>query len=389
MEKTLSILAFCPYYLPHLGGLEKYAVELHKELALRGLTITVFTPWIPREGQKIEEIIFGPGKISILRFPAWEIIKGYPLPAVWSIGFWVLLKEVLRGDFDVVMSTTRFFVTSPMAAIYSVVKRVPYIHIEHGSGFVYAKNMVVRVVAIIYDQTIGRVVFKLAAINVCPSLSAKKFVRRFDRRLSPVIYRGLPWEILDSAVADEQLREKFKGRTIITFAGRIIREKGVMDILEAVSQIPAEKYVLLVVGAGSALEEMKALAKKNRIDQNVIIMGVRSETDIFSILKTSDIVVNPSYSEGLPTVVLEAAALGRAIVATDIGGTNEIVEHNKTGLLFNPGNVNLMKEQICYLMDNKETRERLGQLARNDARSKFNWSKAGDAYYNLIASTRK
>jgi len=83
--------------------------------------------------------------------------------------------------------------------------------------------------------------------------------------------------------------------------------------------------------------------------------------------------VNPSYSEGLPTSVLEACAAGCAVVATDVGGTNEIVLDGSTGFLVKPGDRQALTDRVNLLLENKSMRDTLGKNAKAYVMDNFSW----------------
>ena len=111
---------------------------------------------------------------------------------------------------------------------------------------------------------------------------------------------------------------------IITYVGRLIYAKGVQDLISVFPKIKEKcpKTKLLIVGEGDYRGELEKLGNK---DKDILFLGQRD--DIVDILNITDVFVNPSYSEGLPTTVLEAAAVGVPIVATDVGGTREIISN--------------------------------------------------------------
>lgn len=93
--------------------------------------------------------------------------------------------------------------------------------------------------------------------------------------------------------------------------------------------------------------------------------------DMPQVLSSANLVVLPSYREGLPKVLLEAAASARAIVATDVPGCREIVRHGANGLLVPPRDPTALAQAIRTLLESPEERERLGHAGRQIAVTEF------------------
>ena len=280
----MKILVFCPYYPPHIGGLETHADEFNKYLSREGADITVFTPRLPKESPTNE---IRHNNVNVIRFPAFEIISNYPLPKFWSIKFWYLFSELFEKKFDIVISRTRFFSTSLLALIYSKIKRTRWIHIEHGSDFVLLSSKFKTVIAKIYDYTFGFLIFKFSNLNISISKAVQKFVYKFDGKNSPIIYRGLDIETLDKIVPDLELKEKFKDKIIISFVGRLYKWKGVENSINAIKMLPREtrdSVVFLIVGDGEDFSRLKEISKN---ESSIEMLGNLPREKVIGILKVS------------------------------------------------------------------------------------------------------
>jgi glycosyltransferase involved in cell wall biosynthesis len=376
----MKIIAFCPYYPPHTGGLEKYAYDLHKNLSKLGHQITVFTPHLPPHSGFTNS-----KSVEVITFPAWEIIYNYPLPKVWSIHFWSLLFGLRKNKYDLTLSYTRFFITSLFALVFSKLQKTPWAHVEHGSDFVTSKNIFIKYTARLVDETLGRLTFKFSNINIAPSKSARQFILRFDQRPTPVIYRGLNHQELSHVSSEPQVSQKFPNQTIITFLGRFIEGKGIPDLIKTVSLIKNDSWALLLIGDGSQKPNIVKITNTSNISQQTLFVGDVTHAQAISFLKASDIIVNPSYNEGLPTTILEAAACSKAIIATNVGGTPEIIEHNKSGLLYEPGDTQTLYQHLTRLISNPEIRRLLGQSAYLSSQRKFNWTNTVNQYSSIFS----
>lgn len=360
------VLVYCPYYPPHMGGLESHADEFNKYLSAQNFDITVFTPRLPVDGLEREAKY---NNVKIIRFPAFEIIPNYPLPQFWNIKFWKLWSEVFVTKYDWVISRTRFFNTALMALMHSKIKKIKWMHIEHGSDFVKLNNIVYSKIAEIYDKTFGLVVLKLANIVVANSVASAMFCKIiFSDRKYEVIYRGIEIEKIN------KIKPKilFKNKFVILYTGRLIDGKGVGDLIAAVLKIKNDKWVLLIVGDGPKRSEWEKMA-----NNQIKFLGQKPNSELVGVMKGCNLVVNPSYTEGLPTSMVEATVCGVPVIATDVGGTREIVEDGVNGYLVKPKNVDELQKRIEEMMKNKFIIKKVV--------NKFDWRISINKYIKLLS----
>ncbi|TSA45606.1 glycosyltransferase family 1 protein [bacterium] len=395
----MKLLVFSPYYPPHIGGLENYSDELNKYLSFSGMDIVVFTPRLPKSSPETETRYdnvhpdksgkAGPAKrefngVKIIRFPAFEIISNYPLPKFWSFRFWKTFFSLFGDKFDFVVSHTRFFSTSLLALAYSKIKKTFWIHIEHGSDFVQLNNNLSSSLAKLYDLSFGKIVLKKSNKNIAVSEAVKKFVQKLSgRRDCDVVYRGFETEKLESIPPSSEFQKR-PDEIHILFIGRLIDGKGLPDLLDAFARLTEPKIKLLIVGDGPQKENLLEQAKSLNIAEKVSFLGYRNYSDTISILKQADIFVNPSYTEGLPTAVIEAALCKKAIIATNVGGTNEIIKDGRSGYLIPPKDMEALKNKLDELIGNKPLRDKFGLAAFEDNINKFNWEKNINQFKKII-----
>jgi len=198
-----------------------------------------------------------------------------------------------------------------------------------------------------------------------------------------VVYRGVDRARLEAIPPSAELARLADGRVTVAFIGRLIDGKGVGDLIEAVARLDGERPFCAVVGDGPRRSQLESLARERGLDAEVAFLGYRTEEDVVAIVKAADIVVNPSYTEGLPTAVLLAALCGSAVVATDVGGTREVVEDGTSGLLVPPRDVGALSVQLARAAGDPDLRVRLGAAARDHASQRFDWEPNVDAFLAL------
>lgn len=172
---------------------------------------------------------------------------------------------------------------------------------------------------------------------------------------------------------------------IILFVGNLYKVKGLHDLLEAFSGL-AERYPdtqLVIVGDGPLRSELKKRAREKSIHDRVRFMGRRPYDEIPLWINASDIVTLSSLSEGLPSVVLEAMGCGKPMVATDVGGISEVLQHQKTGFLVPPRQPEELQRHIeILLMDNEGLNLDMGERAYTQAGA-FTWKRNAEQMLKL------
>lgn len=377
----MRLLIFCPFYPPHIGGLETHALEFNRHMAPSVERITVFTPQLPAS-TPVRENTDG---IAVLRFPAFEPIHNYPVPKFWRCDFWQLWREVLESQPTHTLSRTRFFFTSLMAWRVAHSQRLPWLHIEHGSNFVHFHSALKSSVGKLYDRTFGRFVLRRADRVVANSIASARFVTQLSGRADcQIIYRGVETDEIMNAPEQNELRESFPDRIIIGYLGRLIDGKGVIHILEVLDRLRDKRLVCAIIGSGPEKTRLETYIKKHSLENSVILLGHRPLPEALGLMKSFDIFVNPSYSEGIPTSVIEAAILKKAIIATNVGGTPEIITGNGDGFLVSAGDVTTLGEKLGLLASNRELRQSLGDSAYDSVQNKFSWSHATQKYLEIF-----
>jgi glycosyltransferase involved in cell wall biosynthesis len=149
----------------------------------------------------------------------------------------------------------------------------------------------------------------------------------------------------------------------IVLPARLVKDKGVLEFVE-VAKILGNNNKLRFVLVGNADEENNSFISKDQIaywQSNKTIDWLGHCENMFEVYKNANIVVLPSYREGLPKSLIEACAVGRAIVTTDVPGCREIVKHNVNGLIVPSKNVLKLLESIQFLIDRPKERQRMGK----------------------------
>ena len=117
-------------------------------------------------------------------------------------------------------------------------------------------------------------------------------------------------------------------------------------------------------------------------EQEVIFTGYREERG--ELLRTSDIFVMPSYSEGLSNALMEAMSSGCAPIATEVGGNCFLIQNGVSGFLFSPGDLEALRAHIRRLITDRDKRRAIAGEARKRMEISFSWEKVGEQYKELF-----
>jgi len=174
-----------------------------------------------------------------------------------------------------------------------------------------------------------------------------------------VIYNSIEDNGFYKEPPDPNLRKKFASNDetlLVGVIGRLSREKGQRIFLEAWAKVCKliPNTIVLFIGDGPDREILEKICVAKGIQDKVVFLGHQINPHPF--YRILDLVVMPSLSEGLPNVPLEALSHKKAIIATSVGGTPEIIEDGENGILVKPGDPNALSDAIVALLENSEKR---------------------------------
>lgn len=373
------IAVFASYFYPHLGGYEKNIEELFRRISKKTECEADVICFNTEKVSKFERV----GDLNIYRINCWNLLGGtYAIP---KLGAWRKVKNKIKeNDYLFVSTQTRFFFTSFLGYLFAKKNNIRLVHTERGTSHVKQGNFIVRIIAYVFDQIIGRLIISQADAVTGVSQTACDFAKKLGAKNPAKIFNGIDsefWRKIEEMPAD--VTNDVFNKTVITFVGRIIEAKGVQDLLKAASQLNQNKFNLLIVGGGNYMESLKKMSGDKLGLRNVYFLGEKKPEEVIKILSHSDIFVNPSYTEGLPTSVIEAGACECAVIASDAGGTREIINHGENGYIFKPKDIIGLKENLEKLIGDKEKRISFGKDLRQKITAKFDWDKIVGEYLKI------
>jgi glycosyltransferase involved in cell wall biosynthesis len=153
---------------------------------------------------------------------------------------------------------------------------------------------------------------------------------------------------------------------VFNFVGRLVADKGINELISAFSTISktTTKIKLLLVGPFETELDPLSPESLKEIEVNKNIISAGFQKDVRPYFAIADALVFPSYREGFPNVVMQACAMELASIVTDINGCNEIITHNKNGLIIQPKSKEELQNAMQYLLDNPDKTNEFASSAR-------------------------
>ncbi|MHB1565346.1 MAG: glycosyltransferase [Acidiferrobacter sp.] len=241
----------------------------------------------------------------------------------------------------------------------------PWIAFEHGTT---EENLKVR----LYHRLDRLLVRKADAIVAVSRELADRTIRSADRQRLTIIENAIDCNTLVSRSDGRVLRERWQlAGPVVGCIGRLSREKGQAILIEAAVRLVRQGAVFTLVFAGDGPDRDRLVEQVQRagISERVRFLGqVRRMAELYSVL---DLLVLPSFKEGMPNVILEGMQYGLPIVSTSVGAVPEMLVHGASGLLVRAGDALALARAIAALLSDTDKAHRMGQKAHTSLYPRF------------------
>jgi glycosyltransferase involved in cell wall biosynthesis len=358
---------FAGYYPPHVGGVERYADKLSSSLEKLGYEIVIVTTNTENQPNYEKQ-----GGRPIYRLPVHNIAKSiYPIPKL-NKEYKELIRRIENERIDYYFLNTRFHLTSLVGARIGRRFKKPVILVEHGTGHFTVNNKVFDLFGCIYEHALTYVLKRKIDKFYGVSKNCNIWLRHFSIQATGVFYNAI--SVDDKKIASNDYINKYKGNeVVIAYAGRLIKEKGILNLLEAFERVKSKhkdlKLRLAIAGDGELLD----VVKKDYRNSSVDLLGRLKFQQVMSLYKRADIFVYPSlYPEGLPTSILEAGLMNCAVIATPRGGTEEVIIDKHHGIIVD-GSKESLSAAIEQLVLDPGKSSKLAKTLKQRVEKVFNW----------------
>ena len=363
-------------YLPHVGGVENYVASFSKELISRGYAVTIIT-------SKAKDLpdYEDHENLEIFRLPTWQLMNGrFPITYP-SIKRHRLLKQIKQRKFTAMLVNVRFYFLSLLAVKLSKKWRCPCVLLDHGSGHLTMQGKLATQFGEWFEHWITKREIRFSPRFAAVSKVSAKWLEHFGIHTDFVLpnavdlqeFKQLTKRSSRDFIAEYEVP---KGSTVISFVGRLTKEKGVLELCESFCKIAEKREDVYLFLAGDGY--LRTAIEK--IHPRIICLGVLSKAEVLQLNQQSDIFCLPSVSEGFCTAILEAAVCKCYIVATEVGGAVDIVKTEAHGSLLRDRDPKTIAEALQYAIDDPQKRRIGVELCRQEVEQNFTWGHTVDRF---------
>ncbi len=223
---------------------------------------------------------------------------------------------------------------------------------------------------------LSRLIWRKAKFVIANSQGLKDLAHKSipDQEIG-LIYNGIDWV--------NELPERMKDKFIVVSTSRLIKRKGLDSLIRAFAEFSKGKkdVRLKLYGGGDQKETLESLANELGVGEKVTFLGEQPREVVYEDIGEYSVFVIPSKNEGMSNSLLEAMARGLPVIATDVGGTRELV-NERNGFIVEKENIEQISEALEELYNNRELVEKMGRASRESVRD-LSWEKIAEQYIEL------
>jgi glycosyltransferase involved in cell wall biosynthesis len=285
---------------------------------------------------------------------------------------WKEVKQLLKDkQVDIVHAHGTRANSNVLWAAHSL--SIPVIYTVHGWSFHADQNPFVRTIRVAGEKYLTKKSDQNISVSSSNQQSGKVFIKSFN---SIVINNGIDQKKFNPKKTYKNIRQELgikEKATLVLFIARFTLQKQPLALIQAFAKaLPSNPNLhLLMIGDGDQKQEAVELINKSGLKNNITLLPFRQ--DVPDVLAAADIFVLPSLWEGLPIGLLEAMAMGKAIIASNVDGTGEVIQNNKNGLLIDTSDlITNLANALLLLSNDQKMREQFSNEAIKTINERYN-----------------
>lgn len=370
MDREPCICLFSALYRPSLGGVETYTANLADALRRQGLRVIVATQGTAGPSGISEE-----NGIEVVRLPCRPLLGGrWPLPkgGTEARKLWAWLEE---QPIDYLTVNTRFYPHSIAGLAFAQRKGLAAVVVEHGSAHLTLGNAPMDAAVQLIEHALTSYGKQFRPRYYAVSRKASAWLEHFGIASCGELSNSIDADAYCKQASGRDFRKEFNvpdGALLVAFAGRLVKEKGVLQLAQAANAGRGERHPLAVVAAGAGPLEANLKALEG---PTFHLAGRLNGADMAALLAQADALCLPSRSEGFSTALLEAAACGTPAIATDVGGMDELIPDSSFGTVIPDAEPPTILEALRNAAENRDRLHAQGENVAELVRREYSWDR--------------
>jgi len=379
----LNILMVCPYFYSktHHIKLRPDIYEVSRRLTQRGHRIIVLTS--KTYGAPTYEVV---DDVEVYRVWSVPLPKIYYFIPIIPMFMTIMFKLIRKYSVEIVHFWNYEYLTSVLSLLSrKKLRNIPFVMTIIGfPGLNWKYGVkIIDFIGLIYTYTIGKAILKAVDHVIVLGKNLVRYATWMGVKRDKISINsfGIDLQEFKPRKRADEIRKELgvpPDEIVISFVGRLEPVKGVKYLLKAAEAVckKAEHVTFLLVGDGPLKSEIKL-----NLYSKIIFTGWRN--DVADILNASDILILPSLSEGLPLSVLEAYALGKPVIASNVGAVSGVVIDCYSGLLVPSRDWKQLANAILCLISNPTLAQEMGKRGRAIIETNYNWHNILEKYERI------
>lgn len=323
-----TICIFSALYAPSMGGVETYTQNLAAALGAMSCRVVVVT--MNTHGAAASE---QHGSVEVVRLPCHSVLGGrYPVPK-HNAAYRQATERLIAAAPDHVVVNTRFYPLSLEGLKFARRLGVTPVLVEHGSAHLSMGSTPVNAVVEAVEHAVTALDVRQRPVCYAVSKKASAWLAHFGMQSAGELPNAIDADAYAARASQRAFRDELgipADALLVASAGRLVPEKGVMQLAQAAAQLAREGRNVHVVMAGAGPLEGQLTSMDA---PNLHLVGKLDRADLAALYQQADVYCLPSRSEGFATTLLESAACGTPAVVTSVGGTDELIPSERFGTI--------------------------------------------------------
>ncbi|WP_294359892.1 glycosyltransferase family 4 protein [uncultured Senegalimassilia sp.] len=371
--ENISLCIFSALYAPSMGGVEMYTESLARALADAGCKVTIVT--MNTHNAKSHE---RDDNVEIVRLPALNVLGGrYPLPK-HNAEYRAAMERLIKSCPNYVVVNTRFYPLSLTGLSFARKLGIAPVLVEHGSAHLAMGGRITNAIVEAVEHAMTTLDKLQRPTCYAVSKKASAWLDHFGITSAGELPNAIDADRYAANASQRDFRAELgipADALLVASAGRLIPEKGVLQLAQAAQMLGQRNANVQVAIAGAGLLEDQLTATNI---PNVHLLGKLDRADLAALFAQADLYCLPSRSEGFATTLLETAACGTPAIVTNVGGTDELIPNASYGTIISDMEPDSIADALQNASNNREMLKAQGVAVGKRVREICSWKRTAE-----------